>query len=298
MLRMNLPIILPFLFLAIVQSAFVVSPPTKNNMNSSFDPSFVLMEEGQGYRASDPVELTNITVLPTNTTTPMAINSETCSPPIAQYPTLYTDHADDSLHRHAVTNLSSNVTHYVRMMTHFSGLMAESATDFLNEFEAHLILNNIDACSPKSAAAFQLQLKGPALTWFRTLSAQDRPNYNAIRPQFLKEYNDVNSPALVAEEAIFGSLSLQPTQEIEEFHSVVLRKGSRLQKSERDMLHRFIEGLPDQLAFFVRAGRVHSLRDALHTAKIGEAHGALWVKGSSLNAKARKNIDHKPPPIV
>lgn len=29
----------------------------------------------------------------------------------------------------------------------------------------------------------------------------------------------------------------------------------------------------DQLAFFVRAGHVNSLREAFHDAKIGEAHG-------------------------
>lgn len=37
------------------------------------------------------------------------------------------------------------------------------------------------------------------------------------------------------------------------------------------MIHRFIEGLPDQLAFFIRASNVQSLRDALHMAKMNTA---------------------------
>ena len=54
---------------------------------------------------------------------------------------------------------------------------------------------------------------------------------------------------------------------------VVQEKGRRLEKSDRDMTFKFIDGLPPQLAFFVRAGRVSTLRDALHSAKLGEAHG-------------------------
>ena len=35
--------------------------------------------------------------------------------------------------------------------------MTESATDFLNEFVAHLVLMNIDSLLPKPSAGFQLQ---------------------------------------------------------------------------------------------------------------------------------------------
>ena len=38
------------------------------------------------------------------------------------------------------------------------------------------------------------------------------------------------------------------------------------------MTFKFIDGLP-QLPFFVRASRFLTLRDALHSAKLGEAHG-------------------------
>ena len=41
------------------------------------------------------------------------------------------------------------------------------------------------------------------------------------------------------------------------------------------MSNKFINGLPSQLAFFVRTphGRINNFMEALHSAKIGEAHG-------------------------
>ena len=45
------------------------------------------------------------------------------------------------------------------------------------------------------------------------------------------------------------------------------------------MTNKFIAGLPPQLAFFVRAGRVSSIQDALQSAKIGQAHGYRQSQG-------------------
>lgn len=77
----------------------------------------------------------------------------------------------------------------------------------------------------------------------------------------------------MAEEATFNSLKLNSGQPIEEFASVVMEKGRRLSKSDRDMTFKCIDGLPSKLAFFVRAGKNQTIREALHSAKLGEAHG-------------------------
>lgn len=95
-----------------------------------------------------------------------------------------------------------------------------------------------------------------------------------MKVEFQKEYgNNINDPRLISEAAAFDNLKLSSTQAIEEFHSIVLEKGTRLGKSNRDMTNKFVNGLPSQLAFFIRAGRIDTFRDALHSAKIGEAHG-------------------------
>ena len=83
----------------------------------------------------------------------------------------------------------------------------------------------------------------------------------------------MNDPRLITEAATFDNFTLNTGQAIKKFHSVILEKGTRLGKSTRDMSNKFINGLPSQLAFFVRAGCKHNFRDALHSAKIGEAHG-------------------------
>ena len=121
-------------------------------------------------------------------------------------------------------------------------------------------------------AAFHLFLKGPALIWFNSLSVRD--SWATVRAAFILEYcNILSSPSLIAESVAFDNLRLSQSQAIEDFHASVMDKGRKLRKSEADMLNKFISGLPSQLMFFVRADRVESLRDALQSAKIGEAHG-------------------------
>lgn len=50
------------------------------------------------------------------------------------------------------------------------------------------------------------------------------------------------------------------------------------------MINRFTDGLPAQLAFFIRASRVSTLRGCLHVAKTGEAHGYRTVDITSVSA--------------
>lgn len=166
----------------------------------------------------------------------------------------------------------------------FSGFMHEDAEKFLSEFESYLTLASIDTTSPRAVAAFHLFLKGPALIWFNSLTFKE--TWDSVKESFKLEYcNILNSPSLIAESVAFDNLRLGQSQAIEDFHAFVMDKGRKLRKSENDMLNKFISGLPPQLAFFVRAGRVDSLRDALQSAKIGEAHGYRQLQTSdSLNS--------------
>lgn len=78
---------------------------------------------------------------------------------------------------------------------------------------------------------------------------------------------------MVAEAEIFDNLALQKHQQIEDYHRKVLEKGTKLKKTDRDIISRFVNGLPSQLAFFVRARNITNLTDALTSAKLGEAYG-------------------------
>ena len=165
-----------------------------------------------------------------------------------------------------------------KTIKHFGGFMHEDASKFMKEFDSYLTLSSIDEESPRAIAAFHLHLSGPALIWFNNLAVKD--SWKTVKAAFMNEYcNVVNNPSLIAESVSFDNLKLGSTQAIVDFHSVVLDKGRRLHKSDTDMTNKFIAGLPSQLAFFVRAGRVTSFRDALQSAKIGEAHGYRHVQG-------------------
>ena len=173
---------------------------------------------------------------------------------------------------------------YKQMKLTFNGLSHEDAQNFITEFESHLILMNVDLNSQKTIAAFRLQLRGPALTWFNTLNSND-VTWFTLKAAFLAEYG-YNASALIAEEAAFQNLALHSGHTIEEFHAVIQEKGTRLNKSEREMVTRFTNGLPNQLAFFVRASRATNFRECLHIAKTGEAHGYRSVD-TSVTAAAK-----------
>jgi hypothetical protein len=105
------------------------------------------------------------------------------------------------------------------------------------------------------------------------MTLTDKYSWEAVKIEFSKEFSNISDPIYISESALFVKLTLDPQQQIEEFHSLVNEKGHQLGKPERDIISKFFQGLPDQLVFFVRASRTTSYRDALHSAKIGEAHG-------------------------
>ncbi len=54
---------------------------------------------------------------------------------------------------------------------------------------------------------------------------------------------------------------------------LVLEKGCRLQKSELDVFHKFVDDLPPQLTFFVCAGTPGDHEAELASAKMGGGGG-------------------------
>lgn len=157
----------------------------------------------------------------------------------------------------------------------FSGYAHENGQRFLSEFESYCTLQNLTGDKARITAAFHLHLKGPAQVWYNTLDVSNKLSWEVLRACFTDKYvtHNMFDPAIVAESAIFDSLNLQPHQPLEQFHSDILEKGTRLKKPERDLISKFISGLPNQLAFFVRAANIQTYSEALQKAKLGEAYG-------------------------
>ncbi|KAL5017800.1 hypothetical protein ScPMuIL_003522 [Solemya velum] len=66
---------------------------------------------------------------------------------------------------------------------------------------------------------------------------------------------------------------LSAGEPLEDFQARLAEKGSSIGKSEMEILNKFISCLPEQLAFFVRAGNPKDCATAVEAAKLGEAYG-------------------------
>ena len=82
--------------------------------------------------------------------------------------------------------------------------------------------------------------------------------WDTVLQKFKEEYH-LNKPVLLVETEIFQNLRLLNGQQLEDYFSKVVDKGRKINKSAQEILLKFIEGLPSQLAFFVRAGNPENM---------------------------------------
>lgn len=159
-------------------------------------------------------------------------------------------------------------------LSKFSGYPTEDAERFLSNFSAYCTFHRITLLDPRKVAAFQLHLQGPALSWYTCLADEDKSDWDTLQHAFKTKYlSEGNKPVLLVETEQFMNLRLLPHQQLEDYFSKIVDKGRKIQKSQQEVLLKFIEGLPSQLAFFVRAGNPDDVHAALTSAKLGEAYG-------------------------
>ena len=159
-------------------------------------------------------------------------------------------------------------------LRHFSGYPTEDAERFLSDFEAYCKISRISDTEGRKVAAFQHHLSGQAQTWYSCLDADEKADWDNLVAAFeIKYCAENNTPVLLVETEQFTNLNLLPQQYIEDYYSHILEKGRKLGKSDQELLLKFIQGLPSQLAFFVRAGNPNDINAALTSAKMGEAYG-------------------------
>lgn len=155
----------------------------------------------------------------------------------------------------------------------FSGYPKDNGQKFLREFESFATLHDLDDDEGRKIAAFHLHLQGPALTWFNTIESE--LSWDNIRKLFNDKYINFGwqHPSVVVESELFQNLSLLPRQDIEDFFGQVIEKGHILKKPDYEIMAKFIQGLPEKLAFYVRASNPIDCNAALTFAKAGEAYG-------------------------
>ena len=172
----------------------------------------------------------------------------------------------------------------------FSGYSHDNASKFLSEFESFATLYGLD--SQKKLAAFHLHLKGPALQWYDGLDSETTESWVDLLASFQDQYIKLGwqSSTVMLESELFQKMSLLPGQTIEDYHSNLCEKGQILEKPDHEVMVRFISGLPEKLAFFVRAGNPRDVNAALASAKLGETFGYRnHDQGASVSA-AKMNV--------
>ena len=75
--------------------------------------------------------------------------------------------------------------------------------------------------------------------------------------------------------AINFRTSESPGQSVEDFFCKIYEEGKLLNKSEREMLSKFISGLPEQMSCFIRVGLPQDMQTALTVAKMVEVCGLI-----------------------
>ena len=181
----------------------------------------------------------------------------------------------------------------------FSGYPTEDAERFLSNFKAYATFNKLETNDRRQAAAFQLHLEGPAQSWFASLDDDITRHWDSLCAAFRQKYiSSDNRPILLVETEHFMNLRLLPHQQIEDYYSKIMDKGRRIHKTPQDILLKFIEGLPPQLAFFVRAGNPEDIQAALTASKLGEAYGyrASFPSSSFTTTQLHQNQPYRTTP--
>lgn len=155
-----------------------------------------------------------------------------------------------------------------------SGYPRNNGNTFLKEFESFAKLHKLDndGDDSRKLAACHLHLHGPALTWYNGLAPG--LDWDTIKQGFLDKYVTIGwqHPSVVIESELFQNMVLGQTQEIEDYYCQLMEKGKILSKPEEEIMFKFINGLPDKLAFYVRTTKPVNISEALSYAKTGEAY--------------------------
>ncbi|CAC5422446.1 unnamed protein product [Mytilus coruscus] len=111
----------------------------------------------------------------------------------------------------------------------FHGYPQDNGNTFLTEFESFFTLHGLsefNLTDKRMLAAFQLHLKGPALTWYNSLSDESKSDWKSVRILFKEKY--VNfcghwANALMHSE-ILQNLTLSSGQSLEDFSCQIYEK--------------------------------------------------------------------------
>ncbi|CAC5377308.1 unnamed protein product [Mytilus coruscus] len=133
----------------------------------------------------------------------------------------------------------------------FSGYPPDNAKGFFSEFESYALLRELPETDKRRIAAFHLHLKGPALTWYNSLSDESKSSWITICVLFKEKYINFSwqSATVIMESEIFQNMVLSLGQSLEDYFSQLSGKAQILRKHDHELVAKFISGLPEKMSF-------------------------------------------------
>ncbi|CAC5408312.1 unnamed protein product [Mytilus coruscus] len=131
----------------------------------------------------------------------------------------------------------------------FSGYPQDNAKGFFSEFESYALLHELPETDKRRIAAFHLHLKGPALTWYNSLSDESKSSWIIICVLFKEKYINFSwqSATVKMESEIFQNMVLSQGQSLEDYFSQLSEKAQILGKDDHDQSE-VIRDLQKQIA--------------------------------------------------
>ena len=124
-------------------------------------------------------------------------------------------------------------------LTPFSGNPQDNPEDFINSFK--LSAEVLGWAKHKQTAIFQMCLKNAPRMWFQQLDYITCTDIDKLMVAFMIRFKPLGLDW--TKEASFQSLKQSPAETDQEFSNRVLERGTKIGKTEKDVLNRYIKGL-------------------------------------------------------
>ena len=197
-----------------------------------------------------------------------------------------------------VTQQNVEINNLPFKLDSFSGNPDQDAEDFLNNFKlaAGVLGWNFD----KQPGIFHMCLQGTAKIWFQQLDTPTSTDIEKIFSAFLFKFKPLGPDW--RREACFLSLRQLPQENTQQFANRVLEQGTKLGKSDRDLLTQFIRGLPtpnrihtiaQDTDTFDGATRIATLFETAQTFGQDDSTVTLQQQGTSVKEQNINIIDSK-----
>ena len=155
----------------------------------------------------------------------------------------------------------------------FHGFDEEDGREFVRAFEDFCSLEEVgEEQEEQKLKLFKLLMRGVASVWVTQLPEEAYRNYDELKALFTKRYIDpFISGSRLSEETRLRSRKLQKSETVYALYTDLVTRGSKLGKTDRDLLTYFIDAVPNEYKTMIIAADPDTLDKAVKIAQSAEA---------------------------